>query len=353
MNRLFLCACWLAALARAADLPKPVEGDYLIRDFQFRSGERLPELTLHYRTLGKPVSGPAGKVENAVLIMHGTGGSGEQFFRDQFAGELFGPGQLLDPAKYYVILPDGIGHGKSSKPSDGLHMRFPHYSYQDMVEAQYRLVTEGLRVNHLRLVMGTSMGGMQTWMWGERYPDFMDALMPLASLPAPIAGRNYVWRRMLSDAIREDPEWRGGDYQSEPRGLKMAAYLLIVMGSAPIDWQQQAPTREGAERFYQKTVHDVMARRGLDANDLLYQVDASRDYDPSGALEKIHARLIAVNSADDEVNPPELGIMEREIRRVPRGSYVLIPVSEKTRGHSSHTWAVLWKDSLRALLETR
>jgi homoserine O-acetyltransferase/O-succinyltransferase len=351
MNRLILSACLLAAIASAADLVKPFEGDYVLRDFQFRSGEKEREIKLHYRTLGKPVAGAGGEVENAVLILHGTGGSGEQFFHDQFAGELFNRGQLLDPAKYFVILPDGIGHGGSTKPSDGLHMRFPHYGYADMLEAQYRLVTEGLHVNHLRLVMGTSMGGMQTWMWGEKYPDFVDALMPLASLPWPITGRNYVWRRMLSDAIREDPEWRDGEYRIEPRGLKTAVYLLTVMGSTAIDWQQKAPTRDAAEKFYQKTIGERMARRGMDANDLLYQVDASRDYDPSPMLEKIRARLIAVNSADDEVNPPELGIMEREIRRVPHGRYVLIPSSEKTHGHGSHTWAALWKDSLRELLE--
>ena len=351
MNGLILAPCLLAAIASAAEFPKPFEGDYLLSDFQFRSGEKAREIKLHYRTLGKLLTGAGGKVQNAVLILHGTGGSGEQFFHDQFAGELFNRGQLLDPAKYFLILPDGIGHGDSTKPSDGLHMRFPHYSYADMLEAQYRLVTEGLHVNHLRLVMGTSMGGMQTWMWGEAYPDFVDALMPLASLPWPITGRNYVWRRMLSDAIREDPEWRDGEYRVEPRGLKTAIYLLTVMGSTAIDWQQQAPTRDAAEKFYQKTIGERMARRGMDANDLLYQVDASRDYDPSPALEKIRARLIAVNSADDEVNPPELGIMDREILRVPHGRYVLIPSSEKTHGHGSHTWAALWKDSLRELLE--
>ena len=351
MSKLILSLCCLAAVASAAEIPKPFEGDYTLRDVQFRSGEKAAAIKLHYRTLGKPLTGAGGKVENAVLILHGTGGSSEQFFQNHFAQELFGPGQLLDPAKYFAIMPDGIGHGNSTKPSDGLHMRFPHYAYEDMVEAQYRLVSEGLHVNHLRLVMGTSMGGMQTWMWGERYPDFVDALMPLASLPWPITGRNYVWRRMVSDAIREDPEWRDGEYRTEPRGLKMAAYLLIVMGSTPIDWQYQAPTRELAEEFYRKTISERMARRGLDANDLLYQVDASRDYDPRPGLEKIRARLIAVNSADDEINPPELGIMEREIRRVPHGRYVLIPVSEKTHGHSSHTWAALWKDSLRELLD--
>jgi homoserine O-acetyltransferase len=351
MSKLILSLCCLAAVASAAEIPKPFEGDYTLRDVQFRSGEKAAVIKLHYRTLGKPLTGAGGKVENAVLILHGTGGSSEQFFQNHFAQELFGPGQLLDPAKYFAIMPDGIGHGNSTKPSDGLHMRFPHYAYEDMVEAQYRLVTEGLHVNHLRLVMGTSMGGMQTWMWGERYPDFVDALMPLASLPWPITGRNYVWRRMVSDAIREDPEWRDGEYRTEPRGLKMAAYLLIVMGSTPIDWQHQAATREAAEEFYRKTISERMARRGLDANDLLYQVDASRDYDPRPGLEKIRARLIAVNSADDEINPPELGIMEREIRRVPHGRYVLIPASEKTHGHSSHTWAALWKDSLRELLK--
>jgi homoserine O-acetyltransferase len=351
MSKLLRTAWLLAAVASAAGLPRPFESDYILRDFHFRSGETASEIKVHYRTLGKPITGAGGKVENAVLILHGTGGSGEQFFRDQFAGELFDRGQLLDPAKYFVILPDGIGHGDSSKPSDGLHMRFPHYCYADMLEAQYRLVTEGLHVNHLRLVMGTSMGGMQTWMWGETHPDFMDALMPLASLPWPITGRNYVWRRMLADVIREDPEWRDGEYRTEPRGLKMAQYLLTVMGSTAIDWQQQAPTRDAAEKFYQRTMSERMARRGLDANDLLYQVDASRDYDPNPSLEKIRAGLIAVNSADDEINPPELGIMEREIRRVPHGRYVLIPASEKTHGHGSHTWAALWKDSLKELLE--
>src|SRR5437660_5616375 len=229
----------LAALAfvrpGAAQYPTPAPGDFVLKDFTFRSGEKLADLRIHYRTLGTPARDAQGVVRNAVLILHGTGGSGAQFLRPEFAGVLFVPGGLLDASRYFIILPDGIGHGQSSKPSDGLRAQFPRYGYRDMVEALHRLLTEGLRVNHLRLLMGTSMGGMQTWLWGERYPDFMDALMPLASLPAQIAGRNYVWRRMLSDAIREDPEWRGGDYRSEPRGLKMAAYLLIVMGSAPMD----------------------------------------------------------------------------------------------------------------------
>jgi homoserine O-acetyltransferase len=300
-------------------------------------------------TVGTPRKDSAGVVRNAVLIMHGTGGTGRAFLREQFAGVLFGPGQLLDATRYFIILPDAVGHGGSSKPSDGLHARFPRYGYRDMVEAQYRLVTEGLGVRHLRLVMGTSMGGMQTWLWGETYPDFMDALMPLASLPAEIAGRNRMMRRMVTDSIRGDPEWLGGEYKRQPRGLTSAIYTLIFMVSSPLQWQKQAPTREAADKLFDQLVAGY--QKQFDANDMLYQFDASRDYDPAPELEKIRAPLVAVNSADDQVNPPELGIMEREIVRVRRGRYVLIPTSDQTRGHGTHSLPALWKQHLAALLE--
>src|ERR1043165_664251 len=329
--------------------PAPAEGDFVIRDFRFRSGEVLPELRLHYTTVGTPQKDSAGVVRNGVLIMHGTGGTGRAFLREQFAGVLFGPGQLLDATKYFIILPDAVGHGGSSKPSDGLHARFPHYGYRDMVEAQYRLLTEGLGVKHLRLVMGTSMGGMQTWLWGETYPDFMDALMPLASLPAEIAGRNRMMRRMVTDSIRGDPEWLGGEYKRQPRGLTSAIYTLIFMVSSPLQWQKQAPTREAADKLFDQLVASY--QKQFDANDMLYQFDASRDYAPAPELEKIRAPLVAVNSADDQVNPPALGIMEREIGRVPRGRYVLIPTSDQTRGHGTHSLPAGWKQHLAALLE--
>jgi homoserine O-acetyltransferase/O-succinyltransferase len=354
MNRRLLCAavCLIALVhlaAMAQDIPVPVQGDFVIRNFKFDSGEVLPELKLHYRTIGTPRRDASGVVRNAVLVMHGTGGSGGGFMSDQFAGALFKPGQLLDAAKYFVILPDGIGHGQSSKPSDGLRARFPHYGYNDMVTAHYRLLTEGLNVNHLRLVMGTSMGGMHTWVWGEKYPDFMDALMPLASLPVQIAGRNRMMRRMVIDPIRNDPEWNNGEYKSQPRGLTTAIYTLLYMTSSPLQWQKQAPTRDGADRFF-----DDMVRRRLaqtDANDMLYAFDASRDYDPAPSLESIKAPLIAINSADDQVNPPELGILEREIKRVKRGQYVVIPISDRTRGHGTHSLPELWKEHLARLLQ--
>lgn len=354
--------CLLAALTRVAagqgaapgataagKYPEPTQGDFVIRDFKFGSGEALPELRLHYATLGTPVRDGRGVVRNAVLVMHGTGGTGTQFLTPQFAGVLFGPGQLLDATKYFIILPDGIGHGRSSKPSDGLHARFPHYTYDDMVRAQYQLVTEKLGVNHLRLVMGTSMGGMQTWVWGETYPGFMDALMPLASLPVEIAGRNRVMRRMIIDAIKSDPAWAGGDYKEQPReGLTSALNILLLMGSAPLQWQKQAPTRDAADRFYGERLKAQLAR--TDANDMLYQFDSSREYNPAPLLETIKAPLVAINSADDLINPPELGLMEREIKRVRRGRYVLIPVSDETRGHGTHSLPAVWQKHLAELL---
>jgi homoserine O-acetyltransferase len=337
-------------LARAqANPPAPVEGDFIVRDFRFSTGETLPELRLHYRTIGAPVRDGSGVVRNAVLILHGTGGTGAQFLAGNFAGELFGPGQLLDASRHFIVLPDGIGHGGSSKPSDGLRMRFPRYTYHDMVVAHHRLLTEALGVDHLRLVMGTSMGGMHSWMWGEMYPAFMDALMPLASVPTQIAGRNRMIRRMLMDSIRDDPAWNGGDYVEQPRrGLTGALHMLLVMTSVPLQWQKAAPTREAADRF----VAEELARRlrATDANDMLYQFDASRDYDPSPDLERIVAPLVAINSADDQVNPPELGLMESLIPRVRRGRAVLLPISDRTRGHGSHSWPALWKDHLATLL---
>jgi homoserine O-acetyltransferase len=316
--------------AAPPNYPAPIEGDFTTREFHFQNGEVLPELRLHYRTLGSPHRDGGGRVDNAVLILHGTGGAGSQFVSNQFAGVLFGPGQLLDATRYFIILPDGIGHGKSSKPSDGLHARFPHYGYIDMVTAHYKLLTEGLHVDHLRLVMGTSMGGMQTWLWGERYPGFMDALLPLASLPVQIAGRNRMTRRMVIDSIKSDPEWNNGEYKKQPHGLTSAVYTLMMMSSSPLQWQKQAPTRDDADRMFDEMVASRLAH--IDANDMLYQFDSSRDYDPQPDLGKIAAPLVAINSADDQVNPPELGILEREIKRIKRGRYILIPISDQTQG---------------------
>lgn len=339
-----------AASAAAASYPAPAQGDFLLKDFGFASGERLPELRIHYRTFGAPRADAHGVVRNAVLILHGTGGSGASLVRAEFAGELFGAGQPLDAARYFIVLPDGIGHGNSSKPSDGLHARFPHYGYRDMVEAQYRLLTEGLHVNHARLVMGTSMGGMHSWLWGEQHSQFMDALMPLASLPTQISGRNRAWRRLIIDAIRNDPAWQGGEYQSEPPSLRTALEMLWLLSSNPVLRQEEAPTLARADQAVDAYVSEQ--GRSTDANDLLYAVSASQDYDPGPALEKIEAPLVAVNSADDLVNPPELRILEREIRRVPHGTAVVIPFSEHTRGHGSHTVAVLWRQHLEELLKS-
>jgi homoserine O-acetyltransferase/O-succinyltransferase len=334
--------------ARAADYPQPHEADYVINNFRFASGESLPGLRLHYRVLGRPERGDDGTVRNAVLILHGTGGSGANFIRPEFAGELFGAGQPLDAAHTFIVIPDGIGHGKSSKPSDGLRARFPAYGYSDMVDAQHRLLTEGLGVNHLRLVIGTSMGGMHTWVWGERYPDFMDALMPLASLPAQISGRNRVWRRMVIDTIRGDPEWMGGDYKTQPPSLRTAAEILFFMSSNPVLRQREMPTLAKADEVLDANVEHAV--RTTDANDLLYAVSASKDYDPGPGLERIRARLLAVNSADDLINPPELGILEREIARVRDGRAVVVPTSDATHGHGTHTYAAVWKPYLVELL---
>src|SRR3954453_3318591 len=292
-----------------ASLGAPREGDYIAHDFHFRSGETLPELRMHYATFGKPARDGSGRVTNAIMILHGTGGSGRQFLQPQFAGELFGPGQLLDITRYFIILPDNLGHGKSSKPSDGMHARFPQYDYDDMVAAQHEMLEKGLQVNHLRLILGTSMGCMHSWVWGETYPDFMDALMPLACLPVQIAGRNRMWRKMVMDGIRSDPDWKGGEYTTPPlNGLRIAEDFLIIAGSAPIRMQKMYPTRDAADKYLDEYFSRPVT---FDANDFLYQVNASRNYDPSPALEKIKARVMYINSADDFINPPGLGIAER------------------------------------------
>jgi homoserine O-acetyltransferase len=336
------CVLVLASLFLAAPLAAQRDsGAFVMRDFRFASGESLPQLRLFYRTLGRPQRDAAGMIRNAVLILHGTGGTGAQFFSPLFTS-LYRTGGTLDTATTFVILPDDIGHGRSSKPSDGLRARFPHYGYQDMVTAEYRLVTEGLHVTHLRLVMGTSMGCMHSWIWAERYPAFMDGVVPLACLPTQIAGRNRMLRRMILDDIRNDPAWRGGDYADQPPALTAALQVLFIMSSSPAVLQRTAPTRDSADAYITAW---LTARRGAtDANDMLYQFDASRDYDPSPDLERITAPLLAINSADDLINPPELGIMERLMQRVARGRYVLVPNSERTRGHGTHTVAAAWEE---------
>ena len=345
---IFILCLNVSVVFDQANIPEPIEGDYIIRDFKFETGEVLKELKQHYTVIGTPVKDNNGMVRNAVLIMHGTTGSGRGFLRAGYAGKLFGPGQLLDATKYFIILTDAIGHGKSSRPSDGLRMRFPKYTYNDMVLAQYRLLTEHLGVNHLRLVMGTSMGGMHTWVWGYTYPDFMDALMPLASLPVEIAGRNRMMRKMVIDSIRNDPGWKNGEYETQPRGLIAAVHSLIFMVSCPLQWQKLAPTREKAEAFLEKRIKRYAAN--LDANDMIYQFDSSRYYNPAPHLEKIKAPLYAINSADDQVNPPELGILEEEIKRVKRGRYILIPISDETSGHGTHSNPDIWGKYLAELL---
>jgi homoserine O-acetyltransferase len=338
-----------AVVSRAADFPTPTEGDFAMRDFRFASGQTLPELRLHYRTLGSPRRDDQGVVRNAVLILHGTTGSGAQFLRPQFANELFGQGQPLDVSRYFLVMPDGIGHGKSSKPSDGLRAQFPNYGYRDMIQAQYQLLTDGLKVNHLRLVMGTSMGGMHSWLWGEIHPDFMDALMPLASLPTQISGRNRVWRRVIIDSIRGAPDWQDGHYQTQPYGLRLAAEMLYFMGENPALRFKEAPTLQQADTVLNAYVTKIYAT--YDANNVLYALEASRDYDPGPGLEQIKAPLLAINSADDLINPPDQGILEREIKRVPHGRAILIPESDQTVGHGSHTKAVLWEKNLVDFLQ--
>lgn len=345
---LFAATAALAAAQNATTMPSPKEWDFTFHNFRFDDGDTLPEVRMHCTTFGEPHRNGAGHVDNAVLIMHGTGGSGHSLINPVFAGVLFKKGQLLDADKYFLILPDAFGHGRSSKPSDGLHARFPHYGYNDIVRLQYQTVTEGLKVDHLRLVMGTSMGAMQTYMWGEAHPDFMDALMPLACLPTQIGGRNRMTRRMIVDAIQDDPGFEGGEYKTQPYGVRAAIYVLILMGSSPWQMMKQAPTRDQADVLLDRIMAAQLAR--TDANDLLYQVASSSDYNPEPDLEKIAAPLTQVNSADDFINPPELGIAEKLIKRVKRGKFVLIPISPKTHGHGTHTFAAVWKNYLADLL---
>jgi homoserine O-acetyltransferase len=331
--------------------PAPVvkEADFVIRDFQFRSGDSLPELRIHYRTLGTPRRDAAGKVVNAVMILHGTGGDGTTFLRPIFGGELFGPGQPLDASRYFIILPDGIGHGHSSRPSDGLRAHFPRYDYADMVDAEHRLAMDGLGIGKVRLILGTSMGCMHVFDWGEAYPQDVVALAPFACLPVAIVGRNRLWRRMIVDAIRSDPAWMGGDYKDEPRAaLRTASDITVIAGSAPQQMQKAWPTREAVDQALDKRLAGDLA--GLDANNLLYQIDASRDYDPSAGLEMITAPVLWINSADDFINPPELGIAEREAPRLKHGRFILLPIGENTHGHGTHTWAVAWKGYLAAFM---
>ncbi len=325
------------------------QGDYVVPNFAFKSGETLPNLKLHYRTLGQPKRDAQGHVTNAVMVLHGTGGTGAQFLSPQFADELYGPGQPLDITRYYIILPDGIGHGGSSKPSNGLHAKFPHYGYGDMVEAQRLLLVDGLKVDRLRLLMGTSMGCMHGFMWGEQHPGFAQAIMPMACLPVQIAGLNRVWRKAAMESIKADPAWMGGDYQQQPvLGLRGAINLMIVAGSAPPAWQQQAPTRDAADAFFDDRFAKDLATR--DANDMFYQLASSGDYDPSASLEKITVPVTWVNSSDDFINPPSLGIAEPAAKRLKNGKFILIQATPDTRGHGTHTWAKFWKKDLVALL---
>ena len=338
-----LAAILSALPALAADYPAPKEGHWIVRDFKFHTGETLPELRLHYTTVGEPTGEP-------VLILHGTTGSGTGMLTPTFAGELFGPGQPLDARRYHVILPDAIGTGKSSKPSDGLRTRFPRYNYDDMVDSQYRLVREHLGVKRLRLVLGNSMGGMQTWIWAQRYPDFMDAAVPMASLPTGMSGRNWMMRRLIIDAIRKDPEWMDGNYTKQPRSLQFASVFFgVATNGGNRALFRAAPTREQADQLLNQRLGAPF--RG-DANDHLYQWESSGDYDPSHGLERIQAVLLAINSADDERNPPELGVLDREIKRVKHGRVLLIPGSDETVGHGTTGRAALWKHALGELLLT-
>ena len=338
-----LAFAFIWTVASAADYPAPKEGDWVARDFRFQTGEVMPELRLHYRTVGNPSGEPA-------LILHGTGGSGANFLTPAFAGELFGPGQPLDASKYFIILSDALGTGKSARPSDGLRTKFPKYNYADMVEAQYRLVTEGLGIRHLRLVLGNSMGGMHTWLWGEKYPDFMDVLVPMASQPTPMASRNWMLRRMMLETIRSDPEWNNGNYATQPPSLRLASVFFgIATSGGTLAYQKMAPTREQADKLLDER---LAAPLPSDANDFLYQWESSRDYDPSAGLERIEAALLAINSADDERNPPETGITERELKRVKNGRLYLIPASEDTRGHATTGMAKFWAQQLQQLLQT-
>ncbi len=347
--RLFSLVLLFAVAAQAAPYAEPVHGDFLLHDFRFSNGESLPEVRMHYFTLGKPAHDSAGRVTNAVLLLHGTNGRGVNFLTAGFAGELFGAGQPLDANRWFIVVPDNVGHGNSDKPSDGLRAKFPRYGYRDMVTAQHRLVTEGLGIAHLRLVLGTSMGGMHGWMWAVEHPGFMDAMLPLVCLPVQISGRNRMERRLIVDAIRNDPEWNGGDYERPPQGLATALKMIVISAGSTRQFYVEAPTAGETDRLLDQRVQQRM--QSSDANDLLYAWEASRDYDPAPGLERIRAAVTAVNFEDDERNPPELGILEREIRRVPRGKAVLVPASNRTHGHTSFYDATLWKDYLTDLLQ--
>jgi homoserine O-acetyltransferase len=325
------------------------DGTVLLPNFRFGTGETLPQLKLHYITLGSPHRNAAGHVDNAVLLLHGTGGNAHSLLNPIFADVLFGPGQLLDITKYFLILPDDIGHGQSSKPSDGLHAHFPAYDYDDMVRSQ-RMMLDVMKVDHLRLILGTSMGCMQSFVWGETYHGFMDALAPFACLTVQLAGRNRMMRYMAIQAVKQDPAWMDGEYKSEPiQGLRTANEMVLIMGSSPLQMQKQAPTRELAEQYVDKSLARVMA--ASDANDLIYQFNASRNYDPSPNLEKITTPVLWINSADDFINPPELGIAEKQVKRMPNGRFILLPISDATRGHGTHTAAAVWKDYLAEFMQ--
>jgi len=336
-----LAVLWGISLAFAAEPPAPQQGDWVIKDFRFHTGEVLPELKLHYTTIGAPTGEP-------VLVLHGSSGSGQSMMGKNFAGELFGPGQPLDTAKYFIIIPDSIGAGRSSKPSNGLRMAFPRYNYDDAVQAQYRLLTEHLKIGHVKLIIGQSMGGMLAWIWGETYPDYMSVLVPMGSQPTAMAGRNWMLRRMMMEMIKADPAWNGGNYQTQPPSFKLAAsFFSMATGGGTRTLQRLAATHAQAD----KMVDDKLAERfTADANDYIYAYDASRDYDPSAGLEKIKARVLAINAGDDERNPAELGIVAHEIKRVKNGRYYEIPATDQTRGHGTSGDAKYWKHLLPELL---
>ncbi len=332
-----------ASAAIAQSYPAPQEGTWVVRDFKFHTGEALPEVKLHYRTVGDKSGEP-------VVIMHGTTGSGASMLSPAFAGELFGPGQPLDAKRYYIILPDAVGHGRSSKPSDGLKMKFPRYNYDDMVDLQHRLVTEHLKVRHARLVMGNSMGGMETWIWAQKYPGFMDVAAPMASTPTEMASRNWMTRRLIIDSIKSDPEWRNGDYTTQPRSAQFASVFFgIATSGGDQALYRQAPTRQKADELLDRR---LKAPFTLDANDVLYMWDSSRDYNPSAGLERIEATVLAINAADDERNPPHTGVMDREIRRVKNARVFLIPASENTAGHGTTGQAKFWAAELGRVLQS-
>jgi homoserine O-acetyltransferase len=359
LRLLSLVALFALALTAVAQAPPPSypqthwpvhDGVYIIHDFHFGAGETLPELKLHYLTLGTPHRGSDGHTENAVLLLHGTGGNAHSLLNPVFSDVLFGPGQPLDITKYFIILPDDIGHGESSRPSDGLWMKFPHYDYDDMVRSQHQMLVEGLHVDHLRLILGTSMGCMQSFVWGETFANFSDALAPFACQPVELAGRNRAWRYMAMQMIRKDLAWDNGDYKTEPlEGLRGAGDLLLIAGSAPLQWQKNYPTRALTEAFVDRSLDASIAH--TDADNFLYYVDASRNYNPEPHLESITAPVLWINSADDFINPPELGIPQKLVSRMPHAKFILIPISDATRGHGTHTVASVWKDYLIQFLQ--